>query len=80
MDIAAADSTFSEIVVEFLRHALGQSRDQNPFIYFGAFSDFLQKVVHLVVCRANLDRRVQQSCRPHNLLYYKSFRFFQFVF
>ena len=76
MDIAAADSTFSEKVVQFLRHALGQGRDQDPFIYFGAFPDFLQKVVHLVMGRTDLDRRVQQSCRPHNLLDYKSFRFF----
>ena len=74
MDIAAPYASFAEEVVQLLRHPFGQCGYEHTFVHLGAFADFFEEIVYLVMCRAHLNRRVEQSGRTNNLLYHKSFR------
>ena len=79
MDITAAHTHIREILLQFLRHPLGQSGHQHPLVQFRTPSYLLQKVIHLILGRTHLNRRIKKSCRAHNLLDHKAFRPLQFV-
>ncbi len=68
-----------QILVQFLGHTLGKRSHQSPFIPLGPLADFLQQVIHLILCRTDLDGRIQQSGGPYYLFHYKAARFFKFI-
>ena len=79
MDVAHADVNLVKVVGQFLGHPLGQGRDQNPLVPLRPLSDLFDKVVNLILRRTHLNRRVQQSGRPYNLLYHKAVGAFQLI-
>ena len=80
MDIPASDSHLREIFLQLFSHPLGKGRDKHPFIKFRPLADLLQQVVHLVLYRTHLDRRIQESCRTYYLLDNETFGLFKFIF
>ena len=79
MDIAAAHSHLSEILIQLLCHSLSESSHKHALIQFFSLADLLQKVIHLVLGRTNLDRRIKKTGRTHNLLNHKAFRLLKLV-
>ncbi len=72
MDVAHTDVDLVQIVGQFLGHSLGQGRDENPLIFLCPLAYLLNKVIHLILGRSDFNRRIQQTGRPHNLLYHKA--------
>ena len=79
MDIPASYSHPGEILLQLLCHPLGERRHEHSFVFLRPYSDLLQKVVHLILYRTDLDRRVQEACRPYDLLDDESFRLLQLI-
>ncbi len=79
MDVAAAHAHIREILLKLLRHPLGERRHEHPLVCLGADPYLLKQVIHLVLRRAHLNRRVKQPGRAHNLFYHKAFRLFEFI-
>ena len=79
MDITASHAHLREIFLEFLGHPLGQSGHEDSLVELLSFADLFEEIVDLVLDRTHFDRRVEQTCRTHNLLYHKTFRFFELI-
>ena len=79
MDVAGAHVHSGEILLQFLGHPLGKGGHQNALVLLGADFDLLQQVVHLVLDGTHLHGRVQQACRPDNLLHHGAAALLQFI-
>ena len=79
MDVAAADAGFGEVAVQFLRHAFGEGGYQHALVLGGSLLDFFHEVVYLVFGGPDLDGRVQEAGRAHNLFHHQAFGLGQFV-
>ena len=56
------------VLSQILRHALGQSRHQHPFLTLYSFADLVQQIVDLAARRPHEDRRVHQTSGANHLL------------
>ena len=68
MQIADPQTKSGKIVCQIFRHFLRERRDQDPLTLPDCLVDLAEKVLHLAFCRAHLDGRIQQTCRPDELL------------
>ena len=73
MNVTALDAQSIQVFREFLSHAFGQRRDQDPFVFSQGFPNFYDEVVHLMVARPDFNGGVKESCRPNDLLDHDSF-------
>ena len=72
MYVATAHAYPGEVFVQLLRHSLGQGSYQHPLVGLGAFAYFLNEVIHLILHRTHLYRRVQQARRAHHLFHHQA--------
>ena len=77
--VTAANSHIGEILLQFLGHSLGECCHQHPLVRLCPHPDFFQQVIHLILGRPDLNGRVKQPRRTHNLLYHKPFRLLKFI-
>ena len=68
VEITHKDPHFFQIVCQVLCHLFRQRRDQHPFMTVTAFAYFSQEIIHLPGNRADFYFRIEQPCRPDNLL------------
>ena len=68
MKVANAEPHFRVILRQVLRHSLGQRRDQNPFVAFGADPNLLHEGVHLAGNRPDLQLRISEPGGTDELL------------
>ena len=79
MDVAAAHAHVRKIFLKLLSHPLSERRHEHPLVGLGANPYLLKQVIHLILRRTHLNRRVKQPRRPHNLLHHKAFRLLQLI-
>ena len=79
MDVAAAHTHPCEIFLQLFRHPFCESRHKYSLVLFGPDTDFLQQVIHLILCRPHFYRRVKETGRPDHLLYDKPFGLLELV-
>ena len=79
MNIITPDPHTRHVGGQLFRHALGQRRDQDPFVYGGPLGYLLHQIINLIQCRAYFYHGIQQSGRTNHLVYHYPFTLFQFI-
>ncbi len=80
MDVPCPDAYLLEIAVQLLRHALGERGHEDSLVHFRPLPYFFEQVVHLVLCRPDLYRRIQQAGRPYDLFHHQSLALLELIF
>ena len=77
--VAALHADFGVVFGQILGHALGQRGDQHALARAHARANLVQQIVDLSLHRTNLDRRIDQSGRPDDLLDHHARRLRQLI-
>ena len=79
MQVPHADPELLVVLRQVLRHPLGQRRHQHPLAVGDAAADLREQIVHLAFHGPDLDRRVDKTRRPDDLLHDDALRLRQLV-
>ena len=79
VDVGRRNAPFNKVVVQFLRHALGQCRHERTFTFFNSRLDLFHQIVDLVHRGAYLDFGIEQTRRTDNLLGIHALALHQFI-
>ena len=78
MDVAALYVEARQVFGQFFRHSLGQGGHQHAVSRFDGTVHFIQQIIHLSQTGPYLNRRVNQTRWPDQLLHNYSFRLLKF--
>src|SRR5687767_8370545 len=73
MHVPDSHSHLLQVVGQVLGHPLGEGRNEHAFIPFLADADFVEQVIDLAAHRPYLDFRIDEPCRPDDLLDHYAF-------
>ncbi len=78
MNPSCSDSLLFQVSGEVFGETLGESGDEDTFVAFGAFPDFLDEMHDLAACRNDVQRGINQSGGADDLLHDFTVGIFEF--